>query len=154
VVVYTGLLPITENDAGLAIVLGHEITHAVAGHGNERMSQALISQGIGVAGDLLTGGNPEVNVLFNSVYGVGTQVGYLLPNSRKQEYEADHFGLFFAAMAGYNPKEAIPFWERMSRAGGGKQPEFLATHPSDKNRINRLNSYMDEALTFYKPIYR
>ena len=153
VVVYTGLLPITQNEAALAIVLGHEITHAVAGHGNERMSQGMVAQGIGVAGNILTSGNAQVNNIFNSVYAPGAQVGVLLPNSRKQEYEADHFGLIFSAMAGYNPREAIPFWQRMAQAGGGqKPPEFLATHPSDENRIAKLQGYMNEALKYYKPV--
>ena len=151
VVVYTGLLPIAQNEPALAIVLGHEITHAVASHGNERMSETLVTQGIGLAGDILTAGNSQVNGIFNTVYGPGSQLGYSLPNSRKQEYEADHFGLIFAAMAGYNPREAIPFWQRMSQAGGQKPPEFLATHPSDENRIARLQGYMEEALKYYKP---
>lgn len=152
VVVYTGLLPITQNEAALAIVLGHEITHAVAAHGNERMSQGMLAQGLGAVGDILTSNNPRVNNIFNNTFGLGAQVGVLLPNSRKQEYEADRFGLIFAAMAGYNPREAIPFWTRMSQAGGQKPPEFLATHPSDENRIARLQSYMNEALKYYKPI--
>jgi predicted Zn-dependent protease len=152
VVVYTGLLPVTQNEAVLAVVLGHEITHAVAGHGNERMSQGMLAQGLGVAGNILTSGNPQVNNIFNNVYGPGAQLGVLLPNSRKQEYEADHFGLIFSAMAGYNPREAIPFWQRMAQAGGQKPPEFLATHPSDENRIVKLESYMNEALKYYKPV--
>ncbi|MFT3678932.1 MAG: M48 family metallopeptidase [Ferruginibacter sp.] len=152
VVVYTGLLPVAQNEAALAIVLGHEITHAVASHGNERMSQGMLAQGIAVAGDILTSNNAKVNSLFNNVYGPGAQIGVLLPNSRKQEYEADHFGLIFAAMAGYNPREAIPFWQRMAQSGGQKPPEFLATHPSDENRIAKLQSYMDEALKYYKPV--
>jgi predicted Zn-dependent protease len=153
VVVYTGLLPVAQNEAALAVVLGHEITHAVASHGNERMSQGMLAQGIAIAGDVLTSGNPNVNNLFNSVYAPGAQIGVLLPNSRKQEYEADHFGLLFAAMAGYNPREAIPFWQRMAQAGNGqKPPEFLATHPSDENRIAKLQGYMDEALKYYKPV--
>ncbi len=152
VVVYTGLLPVAQNEAALAIVLGHEIAHAVASHGNERMSQALVTQGIGIAGDILTAGNSQVNSIFNGVFVPGSQLGYTLPNSRKQEYEADHFGLIFAAMAGYNPKEAIPFWQRMAQAGGSqKPPEFLATHPSDENRISRLQGYMEEALKYYQP---
>ena len=155
VVVYTGLLPITQNEAALAIVLGHEITHAVAHHGNERMSQAMLAQGLGVAGDILTNGNQKVNSIFNNTYGIGAQLGVLLPNSRKQEYEADHLGLNFAAMAGYNPREAIPFWQRMSQAGGGQKPaEFLATHPSDENRIAKLVGYMNEALKYYTPVKR
>jgi len=153
VVVYTGLLPITQNEAALAIVLGHEITHAVASHGNERMSQEMVTQGLGEVGNILTSGNSKVNSIFNGIYGPGSQLGYALPNSRNQEYEADHFGLIFAAMAGYNPREAIPFWQRMSQAGGNsKPPEFLATHPSDENRISRLQGYMDEALKYYKPV--
>lgn len=154
VVVYTGLLPITQNEAALAIVLGHEITHAVAGHGNERMSQGMVAQGLGAVGNILTSNNPKVNSIFNNTFGLGAQFGVLLPNSRKQEYEADRFGLMFAAMAGYNPREAIPFWTRMSQAGGQKPPEFLATHPSDENRIARLQSYMNEALKYYQPIKR
>jgi len=153
VVVYTGLLPVAQNEAALAVVLGHEICHAVANHGNERMSQMMITQGIGAVGDVLTSGNAQVNSIFNGVFGPGSQIGYTLPNSRKQEYEADHFGLIFAAMAGYNPREAIPFWQRMSQAGGpNKTPEFLATHPADENRIARLQQYMPEALKYYKPV--
>ncbi len=152
VVVYTGLLPVTQNEAALAIVLGHEITHAVAGHGGARMNNELLAQGLGSLGDALTSGNPKVNGVFNSVYAPGVQVGVLLPNSRSQEYEADHYGLIFAAMAGYNPNEAVTFWQRMAQAGGAKQPEFLATHPSDENRIAKLKSYMAEALTYYKPV--
>ena len=155
VVVYTGLLPVTQNEAALAIVLGHEISHAVANHGNERMSQGMVTQGIGMAGDILTAGNSQVNNIFNGVFAPGSQLGFTLPNSRKQEYEADHFGLIFAAMAGYNPREAISFWQRMSQASGGqKSPEFLATHPADENRIARLQGYMDEALKYYKPVYK
>ena len=154
VVVYTGLLPITQNEAALAVVLGHEITHAVAGHGNERMSQGMVAQGLGTVGDMLTSNNPKVNSIFNNTFGLGAQVGVLLPNSRKQEYEADRFGLIFAAMAGYNPREAIPFWTRMSQGGGQKPPEFLATHPSDENRIARLQGYMNEALKYYQPVKR
>ncbi|MEP6677268.1 MAG: M48 family metallopeptidase [Ferruginibacter sp.] len=153
VVVYTGLLPISQNEAALAVVLGHEITHAVANHGNERMSQVAIAQGLEVAGNIFTSGNQKANAIFSNVFAPSAQVSVLLPNSRNQEYEADHYGLIFAAMAGYNPREAIPFWQRMSAAGGaGKPPEFLATHPSDENRIAKLQSYMNEALTYYKPV--
>jgi predicted Zn-dependent protease len=117
------------------------------------MSQEMITQGLGEVGNVLTSGNSKVNNIFNGVYGPGSQLGFSLPNSRNQEYEADHFGLIFAAMAGYNPREAIPFWQRMSQAGGGsKPPEFLATHPSDENRIARLQGYMEEALKYYKPV--
>ncbi len=151
VVVYTGLLPITQNEAALAVVLGHEITHAVAKHGNERMSQVALAQGLEIAGNIFTSGNQKANSIFNNVFAPTAQVGVLLPNSRNQEYEADHYGLIFAAMAGYNPREAISFWKRMSAAGGAKPPEFLATHPSDENRIAKLEGYMDEALKYYKP---
>lgn len=153
VVVYTGLLPVTENEAALAIVLGHEITHAVARHGNERMSQEMLTQGLGSLVNVATANNPKVNSIFNTVYGPGSQLGYALPNSRSQEYEADHFGLIFAAMAGYNPREAVTFWERMAAASGGqKPPELLSTHPADANRIEKIKGYMNEALSYYKPV--
>ncbi len=154
VVVYTGLLAITQNEAALAVVLGHEITHAVASHGNERMSQELVAQGLGTLGDALTSNNSKANNIFNSVFAPGAQIGFLLPKSRNQEYESDHFGLLFCAMAGYNPQEAIGFWNRMAAAGDKSQkpPEFLSTHPSDEGRIARLQGYMPEALGYYKPI--
>lgn len=152
VVVYTGLLPVAQNEAALAIVLGHEIIHAVAEHGGQRMNNTLIAQGLGTLGDALTSRNPKVNSIFNNVYAPGVQVGLLLPNSRTHELEADKFGLFIAAMAGYNPREAIPFWTRMSQSGGQKPPEFLATHPSDERRIAQLESYMPQALKLYRPV--
>lgn len=153
VVVYTGLLPITQNEAALAIVLGHEITHAVAHHGQERMSQALVAQGASVVGDVFTSGNSNANNIFNAVFAPTAQVGVLLPNSRKQEYEADHYGLIFAAMAGYNPQEAVPFWERMAKASGGSStPEILSSHPLDSKRIAQIKSYMPEALKYYRPV--
>ena len=153
VVVYTGLLPVTQNEAALAVVLGHEITHALAHHGNERMSQATLAQGLQIAGDLFTKNKDQANAIFNSVFAPTAQLAVILPNSRKHEYEADRFGIMFSAMAGYNPKEAIAFWQRMSKAGGGtKPPEFLATHPSDANRIAQLEKHMDEALSLYKPV--
>jgi len=154
VVVYTGLLNITQNEAALAVVMGHEITHAVAHHGNERISQVALAQGLEIAGNIFTSGNQKANNIFNNVFSPTAQVAVLLPNSRNQEYEADHFGLDFAAMAGYNPREAVPFWQRMAAAssGSGKPPEFLSTHPSDENRITRLNELMPEALGYYKPI--
>lgn len=155
VVVYSGLLGVTQNEAALAVVMGHEILHAVAEHGNERMSNGLLAQGIEVAGNIFTQNNQKVNNLFNQVFTPGAQIIGILPNSRKQEYESDKFGLIFSAMAGYNPQEAVPFWQRMAAAGGGqKPPEFLSTHPSDENRIARLQSFMPEALTYYKPIQK
>ena len=153
VVVYTGLLPVTQNEAALSIVLGHEITHAVAHHGQERMSQELVAQGVGVVGDVFTSGNSKSNSIFNAVFAPSAQVGVLLPNSRKQEYEADHYGLIFAAMAGYNPREAIPFWERMAKLNAGSStPEMLSSHPLDSKRIEKLQGYMSEALKYYKPV--
>ena len=116
IVVYTGLLPITQNEAALAVVMGHEITHAIFQHGNERMSQGLATQLGGAALSVALSSQPsQTQNLFLAAYGVGSQVGVLLPFSRNQEYEADHYGLIWAAMAGYNPQEAIPLWERMEK---------------------------------------
>jgi len=152
VVVYTGLLPVTQNEAALAVVMGHEITHAVAHHGNERMSQVALAQGLQVAGNIFTQNRSQANAIFNNVFAPAAQVGVLLPNSRNQEYEADRIGLIFAAIAGYNPQEAIPFWQRMAAASNGqKPPEFLSSHPADDNRISRLREIMPEALSYYKP---
>ena len=148
VAVYTGLLPITQDETSLAIVLGHEITHAVANHSNERMSQVLMAQGVGTAAGAMTSG--KGTQIFNNVYGPAASLGVLLPNSRKQELEADHYGLIFAAMAGYDPRKAVAFWERMQAASNGqKPPEFLSTHPSDNTRINQLQKYIPEALKYY-----
>ena len=154
VVVYTGLLPITQNEAALAVVLGHEITHAVAKHSNEAISKQYGAQLLGgILGATI--GNEQKAAAFNNVFGLANGV-YGLKNSRNNEYEADHFGLLFCAMAGYNPNEAISFWNRMASAKGegGAPPEFLSTHPSDANRISRLRGYMPEALSFYKPVKR
>ncbi len=154
VVVYTGILPVTQNEAALAIVLGHEITHAVAGHGHERMSQQLLASGIQQLGGVALSSNAQALTVFNNIYAPTAQVGVLLPNSRNQEYEADHYGLIFAAMAGYNPQEAIPFWQRMQSLGSGSSstPIFLSDHPSDASRIQRLQQLMPEALKYYKPV--
>ncbi|MDP2237233.1 MAG: M48 family metallopeptidase [Bacteroidales bacterium] len=151
VVVYSGLLPVTQNENGLAIVMGHEIAHAIAKHGSERMSQAMVQQLGGVALQVALANKPqETQNLFLMSYGIGSQVGAMLPWSRQQETEADQYGLIFAAMAGYNPQEAIPFWERMSAAGGGGTPEFLSTHPSDETRMRKLRQFMPEAMKYYK----
>lgn len=154
VVVYTGLLPVTQNEAALAVVVGHEIAHAIALHGNERMSQGLVQQLGGVALQVAVANKPaETQNLFMTAYGIGSTVGGTLPFSRKQELEADQFGLRFAAMAGYNPQEAIPFWQRMAQAGGGqKPPEILSTHPSDETRITKMQQYVKEAMPYYKPM--
>ncbi|HJT75256.1 MAG TPA: M48 family metallopeptidase [Chitinophaga sp.] len=152
IVVYTGLLPITQNESALAVVMGHEITHALAQHGNERMSQGMIQQLGGVALNVALANKPAATQnLFMNAYGIGTQVGVMLPFSRNDEYEADKFGLRFAAMAGYNPQEAIPLWQRMEKASSGqKPPEFLSTHPAEGNRIARLQQEMPEAMKYYK----
>jgi len=153
VVVYTGLLPITQNEAALAMVMGHEISHAVLQHGNERMSQGLIQQLGGVALSVAVSSQPsETQNLFLQAYGVGSQVGVLLPFSRKQELEADRYGMIFGAAAGYNPKEAIALWQRMEQSAGQAPPEFLSTHPASGNRIEQLQKYLPEAMKYYKPV--
>lgn len=154
IVVYTGILPITQNEAALAAVMGHEVSHAVFNHGNERMSQGLIQQGLGAGLSIALANKPAATQnLFMTAYGLGSQVGVLLPFSRKHELEADHYGLIFAAMAGYNPQEAINLWQRMEQASSGqKPPEFLSTHPSEGRRIDELQRYMPEALKYYKPV--
>jgi len=154
IVVYTGLLPITQNEAALAAVMGHEVAHAVFYHGNERMSQGLIQQLGGTALSVALANKPAATQnVFMSAYGLGSQVGVLLPFSRKHELEADHYGLIFAAMAGYNPQEAIALWQRMEKASGGQAPpEFMSTHPSEGRRIDQLEKYMPEALKYYKPV--
>ncbi len=152
VVVYTGILPITKNEVGLAVVLGHEIAHAIAEHGNERMSQGLMVQLGGMALSKALESKPEMTRnLFLTAYGVTVQLGALLPYSRLHESEADHLGLIFMAMAGYNPQEAIKFWERMaSKSKGNKPPEFLSTHPSDETRIKNLKKLLPEAMKYYQ----
>lgn len=154
IVVYTGLLPITQNEAALAMVLGHEISHAVLQHGNERMSQELIAQGLGTGLSVALANKPEATQqIFAQAFGVGAQVGVLLPFSRKQELEADRYGMIFGAMAGYNPREAIALWQRMEKqAGNSAPPEFLSTHPSAGNRIDQLQKYLPEALKYYQPV--
>lgn len=150
IVVNEGILPYTQTEEGLAIVLGHEVGHAVAKHSAERISQQMLMSYGGVAlGVALMKKSSETQALAQTVYGLGAQVGVMLPYSRLNESEADHMGLVFAAMAGYNPEAAIPFWQRMSAQGGGT-PEFLSTHPSDNTRIKRLQELMPEALKYYK----
>ena len=150
VVVYTGLLPLTQNETALAIVMGHEIAHSIAKHGNERMSQAMVQQLGGMALEVALAQKPqETKNLFMMTYGIGSEVGAMLPWSRQQETEADQYGLIFSAMAGYDPREAIPFWQRMSAAGGSKPPEFLSTHPSDETRLRKIKQFMPEALKYY-----
>jgi predicted Zn-dependent protease len=152
VVILTGILPVARNDSGLATVMGHEIGHAIARHGNERMSQSLLAQLGGTA--LAAGLNDrpdETRRMFMAAYGLGAQVGVLLPYNRLQESEADELGLIFMAVAGYDPREAIDFWQRMDQqAAGGGTPEFLSTHPSHATRISELRRHMQEALAYYR----
>jgi len=151
VAVYTGILPVTKDDAGLAVVIGHEIAHAVAGHGGERMSQGMIAQFGSVALSTALKNRPQqVQQLFGKAYGLGTQVGVLLPFSRRHEYEADHLGLIFMAMAGYDPRAAPAFWKRMSSGKKGAPPEFLSTHPADRTRIQNLQRLIPEAMPYYR----
>lgn len=151
VVVYTGILPVTATDEGLAVVMGHEIAHAIARHGNERMSQGIALQGVGMTLEVMTDQKPGLTRdLFLQSFGIGSQMG-MLAFSRSHETEADKMGLVFMAMAGYDPRSAPDFWKRMAAQGNGGQPEFLSTHPSDQRRVADLEAYMPEALRFYKP---
>ena len=154
IVVYTGLLPISKNEAALAAIMGHEVSHAIFQHGNERMSQGIAQQLGGITLAVAVSNQPaETQNLFLNAYGVGSTLGLILPFSRKHELESDRYGLIWAAMAGYNPQEAIPLWERMEAASTGqKPPEFLSTHPSEGHRIEQLKQYMPEALKYYKPV--
>ncbi len=150
--VYTGILPVTQDETGLAVVMGHEVAHAIAKHGNERMSQGLLAQMGGVALSAALSSNPGLtSELFMAAYGVGSQVGVLLPYSRLQESEADRIGLSLMARAGYDPRAAVPFWKRMNEKGGSRPPEFLSTHPAPESRIKEIQSYIPEALKYYKP---
>lgn len=151
VVVYTGIMNVAQNETGLAVVMGHEIAHAVAKHGSERMSQGLLQEfGGAILSQALAQKSELTRGLFMTAYGAGSNVLGILPFSRLHESEADRLGLIFMAMAGYNPEAAIGFWQRMS-AGGSSGPEFLSTHPSDDTRINQIKSYLPEALKYYKP---
>jgi predicted Zn-dependent protease len=151
VAVYTGILLYTQNEDGLAVVMGHEIAHAIAKHGSERMSQGLLVEmgGIGLSAALANKPGQTQN-LFMKSYGAGTEVGVLLPFSRKQETEADRMGLIFMAMAGYDPRGAVEFWQRMSQQQQeGKPIELLSTHPSDQTRINNIKKFLPEAMSYY-----
>ena len=151
VVVYTGLIPVAKTETGLAVVMGHEIAHAIANHGGERMSQGLLVQMGGMGIEAAMSKQPtQTKNLFVQSYNAGTQYGVLLPYSRLHETEADHIGLIFMAMAGYNPGEAVSFWQRMAAASkGGKPPELLSTHPADATRIKNIEKFMPEAMRYY-----
>lgn len=151
--VYTGILPITKDEAGLATVIGHEVAHAVARHGGERMSQAMGLQLLGTAVDTATV-NSKYHDYAVAGYGLGSQLGVALPYSRLQESEADHMGLRFMARAGYDPESAVAFWQRFAdynKQQGGETPWFLRTHPVDEKRIQQLKGWMPEAKAMYKP---
>ncbi len=155
IAVYTGIFPVAKNEAGLAAVMGHEVVHALARHGAERMSQNIVAQvGLQAANIALgaSGGSPLLSQGAMAALGAGVQVGVLLPFSRAHESEADYIGLLLAAQAGYDPREAPRLWERMEQLSGGKSPsEFLSTHPSHGTRIQQLEKWMPEALALYPP---
>jgi predicted Zn-dependent protease len=152
--VYTGLLPVTRDEAGLAAVIGHEVAHAVAQHGAERMSQEMVRQ---TGGELLATGlsnsDPQTQALVATVYGLGTQLGAILPYSRLHESEADQMGLLYMARAGFDPEAAVGFWQRFAefnrQAGGAATPTFLRTHPLDETRIRQLREWMPRAREEY-----
>jgi predicted Zn-dependent protease len=152
IVVYTGILPYTRDETGLAVVLGHEVGHAIAKHANERMSQQMMIQmGGSAVGVMLEKKSLMAQTIGTAVYGLGAQVGVKLPFNRKQELEADHLGLVLMALAGYPPEAAVPFWQRMSQQGKSNL-EFLSTHPSDNTRIAEIRKEIPEALEYYNAV--
>ena len=149
--VYTGILKYTQTETGLAVVLGHEVAHALANHGNERMSQGLLTQLGGAALAVALSQKPaQTQALFMGAYGLGTSVGVLLPYSRLHESEADRIGLVLMAMASYDPREAVPFWQRMNQDEGERPAEFLSTHPAPDTRIKDIQKHLPEALAYYE----
>lgn len=153
IVVYTGILPFTQDETGLAVVLGHEVAHAVAKHANERMSQQMVAQYGAVGLDaLLKGTSDKVQTIGQTVFGLGAQYGVMLPFGRKQESEADYLGLIFMSIAGYNPETAVAFWQRMSQQGS-TVPEFMSTHPSDATRIADIQKALPEVNEVYNALW-
>lgn len=149
--VYTGILKYTQDETGLAVVLGHEVAHAIADHGNERMSQQLLAQMGGMALAVALASQPgETQALAMAAFGAGTAVGILLPYSRLHESEADQIGLILMARAGYDPREAVPFWQRMNESPGKRPPELLSTHPAPETRIENIQSHVPEAMKYYR----
>lgn len=163
VVFYTGILPLCRDETGIAVVMGHEVSHAIASHGAERMSQGLLTQGVLTAGQVGLGvamaNKPQqTQNIWMGLFGIAApaaaNVGYILPNSRSQESEADRLGLTFMAMAGYDPRVAIDFWKRMAEVGGQKPPQWLSTHPADNTRVSNLQKLMPDALAIYQKTTR
>jgi metalloendopeptidase OMA1, mitochondrial len=148
---WEGIMPVAQDDTGIAVIMGHEVAHAIARHGAERMSQTMGAQAIG---QILSAGvgqvNPALREDFLNLYGAGASIGVLMPWGRAQESEADQIGLTLMAKAGYDPAAAITFWQRMSKVSGGKPPEFLSTHPSDETRIAQLRAWLPEAMQHYR----
>lgn len=158
IVVYSGLVRMlgarsVQTDAEIAAVLGHEISHALARHSNERLSNAMLqNMGSNILGTIIGANVPGLERVFNMAYGLGMQAFVALPFGRKQEYEADQMGLVLMALAGYDPRHAVTLWQKMARSsGGGNSNEFLSTHPSEQNRIKAIEAYLPTALQYYKP---
>ncbi|MDR0749004.1 MAG: M48 family metallopeptidase [Tannerellaceae bacterium] len=151
IVVYEGIMNYISSDDELAAVMGHEVAHAVAKHSNERMSQQLMTEyGAAVLGTAISNKSQAVQNIASTVYGLGAQYGVMLPYSRKHEFEADHMGLIFMSIAGYNPQAAITFWQKMAQGKSSGIPEIMSTHPNDANRIAELQKYLPEAMKYYK----
>ena len=152
IAVYTGILPIAQDDAGLAVVMGHEVAHAVAGHANERVSKSIIAQvGLTVLEAFVANRPAQTRQLIMQAVGAGVQVGVLLPYSRLHESEADRIGLTLMAMAGYDPRAAPGFWQRMDTGAGERPPEILSTHPAPATRIRQIEQFIPEAMPHYRP---
>ena len=147
IVVYTGILPVAESEAGLAVILGHEVAHVVARHSGERLSQMVVAQGVTNLAAAFT--SPQYQAPLGAALGLGAQYGVLLPFSRHHESEADHLGIYYMAKAGYDPAEAPRLWERMSAKGKSGTPEFMSTHPSDATRIAQLRAWLPDARRYY-----
>jgi len=149
--VYTGLIPVARDEAGLAAVIGHEVAHAIARHGAERVSQQLLIEGVTVATVLGTSDKRRAD-LYGGLIGAGATLGFLLPYSRLHESEADRMGLIYMAKAGYDPHAALELWRRMAALDKKKPPELLSTHPADETRIRQIEQWLPEALSYYRPV--
>ena len=152
VVFYSGIIPVCKDETGIAVVMGHEVAHAVAKHGSERMSQGLIAEMGGMAlSQAVASNSAQTQSLWMTAFGLGAEYGVMKPFGRSQESEADHLGLIFMSMAGYDPNAAVSFWQRMSaKSGGGAPPEFMSTHPSDETRIKDIKEHLPEAMKYYQ----